>query len=75
VVQYLDQDIILVDGMAQPSFSERKSTDPKYFRYEMLNTVNTTVMVENRVGYYKFYGKIMPKSQFLTANKLTIYPT
>lgn len=33
VVQYMDQDVILVDGMAQPSFTDPKSTQPKLFRY------------------------------------------
>lgn len=32
VVQYLDKDVLLIDGMAQPSWSKDKN-QPKHFRY------------------------------------------
>ena len=33
VVQFLDKDVLLVDGLAQPSFFNQETRDPKYFRY------------------------------------------
>jgi hypothetical protein len=33
LVQYLDKDLILLDGIAQPSFISHKSSDAKFFRY------------------------------------------
>jgi hypothetical protein len=61
--------------LAQPSHYDRKSNDPKHFKYEMLNLVNTSIIVENRNGYYSFYGKIMPKRDYFLSERDKVYPT
>lgn len=76
VVQFLDKDVLLVDGMAQPSFSIERNAEPKYFRYEMINLVPTTVVLENKDGYYHFFGKIVSRKDFYAANpRSSIFPT
>ncbi len=45
LVQYLDKDLILLDGIAQPSFFSHASTEPKLFRYELINFSNTTILL------------------------------
>lgn len=62
LVQYLDKDLILIDGVAQPAFVDYKTTEVKRFRYEMINLVNTTILLENKAGYYHFYGQVVPRT-------------
>lgn len=45
LVQYLDKDLILLDGIAQPAFLKHAATEPKLFRYELINLANTTILL------------------------------
>ena len=76
LVQYLDKDLILLDGIAQPSFLNHAATGPKLFRYELINLSNTTILLENKLGYYHFYGQVMSRNDFMKdLNRTALYPT
>ncbi len=39
-----------------------------------MNLVNTTIIVEGKVGTYHFYGKIISRKDFYASDKSNVYP-
>ena len=73
-VQYLDGTIFLLDGIAN-TFSG--SNNKRYFAYELYNKVNTTIILQNKNGFYKFYGNIVEASQYWKSkeSQKDLFPT
>jgi hypothetical protein len=55
----LDGIIFLLDGIAN-TFSG--SNAKRYFAYEAYNKIDTTIILQNKNGFYKFYGDIVEAS-------------
>lgn len=56
----------LLDGIAN-QFSGTQQA--RSFVYELYNKVNTTVILENRNGFYKFYGKVVPAASYWSGSE------
>lgn len=55
-LQPLTGTVYLLDGIAN-EFSG--SVDTRYFAYELYNKINTTLVLENKYGNFKFYGSVV----------------
>jgi hypothetical protein len=63
--QFLTGTFFLLDGIAN-QFTGIKEN--RKFVYELYNKVNTTIILENRNGYYKFYGSIVEAKTYWAGN-------
>ena len=59
--QFMGGTFFLLDGIAN-QFSGTQQA--RSFVYELYNKVNTTVILENRNGFYKFYGKVVEAARY-----------
>jgi len=64
----------LLDGIAN-TFSG--SNNKRYFAYELYNKVNTTIILQNKNGFYKFYGNIVEANQYWKSkeSQKDLFPT
>ena len=64
IAQHTNKDIRLLEGLAFRFKGSIKEFEPKHFTYFVANNIDTIITLENRVGYYKIYAKLIPDSQF-----------
>ena len=60
-LQPLSGTVFLLDGIAN-EFSG--NSDTRYFAYELYNKLNTTLVLENKYGSFKFYGSIVEANDY-----------
>lgn len=60
-LQPLTGTVFLLDGIAN-EFSGNAET--RYFAYKLYNKLNTTLVLENKYGSFKFFGAIVEANDF-----------
>lgn len=58
VAQSAGKEIILLDGLAQDVYGVVSPNMPKYFKYYLVNKVNTTFFVESKKAFFEFFVNI-----------------
>lgn len=74
VVQYTDKEITLLDGLSQPVYGSYAPSVYQYFKYHIEDKIETTVMLENKQGSFKFYVNILNDTDYKTGWS-DMYPT
>lgn len=73
IAQSSGKELTLLDGLAQDVYAVASPNVPKYFKYYLVNKVNTTLFVESKKGYFEFYVNIGDASDE-ELNKVQKYP-
>lgn len=60
-MQYVQGVVFLIDGISN-SFSG--ATGSRHFAYELVNHINTTIIVENRRGSFNFFASVVEANSF-----------
>ncbi len=66
--QALNKVVFLLDGIAN-SFTGNLN---RFFAYELINKVNTTIILENKNGNYDFFGKVVEANAYW--NNSVVHP-
>lgn len=64
VVQYLDKEITLLDGLSQPVYGSYGPSVYSLFKYHIEDKVNTSFMLESKHGFFEFFVNIVNDTDY-----------